>query len=78
MDGYNNLRPRGVAAAIVLAAFFCAVTPWPVEVAAAGDGERFVLSPQHLSKIERRRRVVVNFDAIHGDLKFANIPPRTW
>jgi len=60
---------------VVLAAFFCATACRPAEEAAVDDGERFVLSPQHLSQIERRRRVVVNFDAIHGDLKFANIPP---
>ena len=76
MDAQTRMRPRGVAAAVVLAAFFCVATPWSTEIAAADDGERFVLSSQHLSKIERRRRVVVNFDAIHGDLKFANIPPK--
>jgi len=75
MDAHTGVRPRGILAAVVLAAFFCATACRPAEEAAVDDGERFVLSPQHLSQIERRRRVVVNFDAIHGDLKFANIPP---
>ena len=75
MDGHTGVRSRGILAAVVLAAFFCATTCRPAEEAAVDDGERFELSPQHLSQIERRRRVVVNFDAIHGDLKFANIPP---
>ena len=76
MDGQTEVRPRGILAAVVLAAFICATACRPAEEAAVDDGERFVLSPQHLSQIERRRRVVVNFDAIHGDLKFADIPPQ--
>ena len=58
-----------------MAAIFCAAACRPAGEVAVEDGERFVLSPQHLAQIERRRRVVVNFDAIHGDLKFASIPP---
>jgi len=58
-----------------MAAFFCAAACQPVGETPAEDGERFVLSAQHLAQIERQRRVVVNFDAIHGDLKFADIPP---
>ncbi|MCY3756882.1 MAG: family 10 glycosylhydrolase [Acidobacteria bacterium] len=75
MDTQTGVRPRGILAALVLAAFFCATACRPAEEAAVDDSDRFVLSPQHLAQIERRRRVVVNFDAIHGDLKFANIPP---
>jgi hypothetical protein len=33
------------------------------------------LSPEHLEAVNRRRRVVVNFDTIHGDRNFANIAP---
>ena len=78
MDAQTRMRPRGVAAAVVLAAFFCMAAPWSTEVAAAADDERFVLSPQHLSRIERRRRVVVNFDAIHGTSISPSSLPRTW
>ncbi|MYC80530.1 MAG: family 10 glycosylhydrolase [Acidobacteria bacterium] len=75
MDAQTGTRPRGTLAAVVLAAFFGAAVACSSEVVAPDDRERFVLSPQHLAQIERRRRVVVNFDAIHGDLKFADIPP---
>ena len=33
-------------------------------------------SPQHLEAVNRQRRVVVNFDAIHGDPNFTNIAPK--
>ena len=33
------------------------------------------LSPQHLAAVNRRRRVVVNFDVIHGDPAFTTIDP---
>ncbi len=33
------------------------------------------LPPEHLQAVQRRRRVVVNFDVIHGDLNFTNIAP---
>lgn len=62
-------------ASVVLAAFFLVAAGCQGEEATVSDGERFVLSPQHLAQIERRRRVVVNFDAIHGDLNFTDIPP---
>jgi len=75
MDTQTGVRPRGILAAVVMAAFFCAAACQPVGETPAEDGERFVLSAQHLAQIERQRRVVVNFDAIHGDLKFADIPP---
>ena len=75
MDTHTGAIPRGILAAVAMAAFFCATACQPADETTAEDGERFVLSPQHLAQIERRRRVVVNFDAIHGDLKFANIPP---
>ena len=75
MDTHTGVRPRGILAAVVMAAFFCAAACQPAGETPAEDGERFVLSPQHLAQIERQRRVVVNFDAIHGDLKFADIPP---
>ncbi len=75
MDAQTGVRPRGILAAVVLAALFGAAACRPADETTPDDGERFELSPQHLAQVERRRRVVVNFDAIHGDLKFANIPP---
>ena len=75
MDTQSGMRPRGRLVAVLLAAFFGATSACSTEVVAPDDRERFVLSPQHLAQVERRRRVVVNFDAIHGDLKFADIPP---
>ncbi len=62
-------------AAVVLAVLFSVAAGCAGEEATVVEGERFVLSPQHLAQIERRRRVVVNFDAIHGDLNFTDIAP---
>ena len=52
-------------------------------LAAWGDAncaaDSIELSPEHLEAVNRRRRVVVNFDTIHGDRNFAkglgNQPP---
>lgn len=75
MDRQNEVRPGSAAVAVALAVLFLAAAGCAGEEAAVAGGERFVLSPQHLAQIERRRRVVVNFDAIHGDLNFTDIAP---
>ena len=75
MNRTYGVRTGGAAAAVVMAGLFLVAAGCAGEEGTIADGERFVLSPQHLDQIERRRRVVVNFDAIHGDLNFTDIPP---
>ena len=75
MNRKYGVRTGGGAAAVVMAVIFLVAAGCAGEEGTIADGERFVLSPQHLDQIERRRRVVVNFDAIHGDLNFTDIPP---
>lgn len=75
MNSKYGVRTGGAAAAVVMAVLFLVAAGCAGEEGTIADGERFVLSPQHLDQIERRRRVVVNFDAIHGDLNFTDIPP---
>ncbi len=71
-----NEEPRSklavsAATALILVSFTIR-TVWGDSARAAGAIE---LSPQHLDAVSRRRRVVVNFDAIHGDRNFTNITP---
>lgn len=75
MNRQTEVKTGGAVAAVVLAAFFLVAAGCQGKKATVANGERFVLSPQHLEQIERQRRVVVNFDAIHGDLNFTDIPP---
>lgn len=75
MNRKYGVRTGGAAAAVVMAVLFLVAAGCAGEEGTIAEGERFVLSPQHLDQIERRRRVVVNFDAIHGDLNFTDIPP---
>ncbi len=75
-DRQNRMRSQGTARVILSATLCCLTMLWDARDGVASEGGRFVLSPRHLAEIERRRRVVVNFDAIHGDLNFANIAPR--
>jgi hypothetical protein len=58
-----------------VAASLLTVFVWGSDDDAKDVTKRIELSPQHRAAVDRRRRVVVNFDAIHGDRKFANIAP---
>ena len=70
------MRSKMKTGVVLGATWCCLATVGDVRGSEAGEEERFVLSPRHLEEIERRRRVVVNFDAIHGDLNFADIAPK--
>ena len=60
---------------ILVAVFVISATVWGSENNTERVADKIKLSPQHLAAVNRRRRVVVNFDAIHGDRNFTNIAP---
>ncbi|MBI82770.1 MAG: hypothetical protein CMJ81_06215 [Planctomycetaceae bacterium] len=66
-----QLKLSASAATALVILSFITLTVWEDSACAAA----VELSPQHLDAVNRRRRVVVNFDAIHGDRNFTNIHP---
>ena len=71
----KNLRSKFLSspATVCIVVSIILLAVWS-DLADAEDA--FKLSPQHLDAVNRRRRVVVNFDAIHGDRNFTNIAPK--
>lgn len=66
-------RTLSAATAIIVLSITARV--WGSESDSGRAAKTIELSQRHLDAVNRRRRVVVNFDAIHGDPNFTNIAP---